>query len=437
MKLFLGLVAIGALSFSQLSSARVIYGADNRLEISESSPLQQKIASSVVSMVSNALISRDSSKPGVVQLGQNTLKDWLESMDDSKIHKSIGSDDQNTKLTFCEGERFVHQPNPSTCSGFLIAPDLVVTAGHCVQDANACSDYSWVFGFEYHSVSNSAGKEIKESDVYKCKKVISSALNMSLGLDYGLIQLDRRVVGRVPLEISSENKILDQAALFIIGSPSGLPLKVAGGANVRKNTHPYFFSANLDSFQGNSGSGVFSATSGIIEGILVRGEQDYVLNKEKGCVEAKKCANNSCRGEDVTRLSAIPEVGIQGALNRAALAGNISHLEKLLALNVWIDFYTKDGQSALHKAAQAGKLNSVQFLISKGADVNLQDSNGNSPLHLLASDVGNLEMIKLLLENKANPELKNNNGETPLMKAISSNNSEVVKLISEVNPSAI
>jgi len=258
-----------------------------------------------------------------------------------------------------------------------------------------------------------------------------------LGLDYGLIQLDRRVVGRVPLEISSENKILDQAALFIIGSPSGLPLKVAGGANVRKNTHPYFFSANLDSFQGNSGSGVFSATSGIIEGILVRGEQDYVLNKEKGCVEAKKCTDNSCRGEDVTRLSAIPEVGIQGALNRAALAGNISHLEKLLALNVWIDFYTKDGQSVLHKAAQAGKLNSVQFLISKGADVNLQDSNGNSPLHLLASDVGNLEMIKLLLENKANPELKNNNGETPLMKAISSNNSEVVKLISEVNPSAI
>jgi hypothetical protein len=437
MKLFLGLVAVGALSFSQISSARVIYGTDNRLEVSESSPLQQKLASSAISMVSNLSITRDPSKPGVVQLGQNTLKDWLESMEDNKIHKTIGSVDQNTKLTFCEGERFVHQPNPSTCSGFLIAPDLVVTAGHCVQDANACSEYSWVFGFEYNSASKSAGKDIKESDVYKCKKVISSALNMPLGLDYGLIQLDRRVVGREPLEISSESKILDQTALFIIGSPSGLPLKVAGGANVRKNTHPYFFSANLDSFQGNSGSGVFNATSGIIEGILVRGEQDYVLNKEKGCVEAKKCLDQSCRGEDVTRLSAIPEVGIQGALIRAAEAGNISHLEKLLALNVWIDFYSKDGQSVLHKAIQAKKLNSVKFLISKGADVNLQDSNGNSPLHLLSSDVGNLEIIKILLENKANFELKNNNGETALMKAISANNTEVVKIISEQTPSAI
>ena len=435
MNLHVGLVVLGTLAISQISYGRVIYGQDNRVEVSEATPLQQKLAKSAASMVSNQVITRDPNRPGVVQLGQHTLKDWLESMEDNKIQKSIQTDgptETSAKLSFCEGERFVNQPNPGTCSGFLIAPDLIITAGHCVQDDNSCTDYSWVFGFEYDIPSKTAGKDIKESDVYHCKRVISNALNMPLGLDYALVQLDRRVIDRGPLEISINDKIQDQTELFIIGSPSGLPLKVAGGANVRTNTHPYFFSANLDSFQGNSGSGVFNASSGVIEGILVRGEQDFVLNKEKGCVEAKKCANNTCRGEDVTRLTAIPEVGIQGALNRAAETGNVKNLEKLLSLNVWVDFYSKDGQSALLKAVKAGKISSVEFLISRGADVNLQDSNGETSLHLLASISNSTEMMNLLLKNKARVDLKNNAGETALMKAISAKNTKAIKILSSL-----
>jgi hypothetical protein len=435
MNLHVGLVFFATLAFSQLSFGRVIYGEDNRVEVSDATPFQQKLAKSAASMVSNLIINRDPHRPGVVQLGQNTLKDWLESMEDNKIQKSVETDEPSetsAKLSFCEGERFINQPNPGTCSGFLIAPDLIVTAGHCVKDADFCTDYSWVFGFEYDIPSKTAGKDIKETDVYTCKRVISNALNMPLGLDYAVVQLDRKVLDREPLEISNENKIPDQTELFIIGSPSGLPFKVAGGAKVRTNTHPHFFSANLDSFQGNSGSGVFNANSGIIEGILVRGEQDYVLNKEKGCVEAKKCANNTCRGEDVTRLTAIPEVGIQGALNRAAESGNIQNLEKLLSLNVWVDFYSKDGQSALIKAVKARKVDSVEFLISKGADVNLQDSNGDTSLHLLASSSNSTELIEILLKNKARGDLKNNAGETALMKAISAKNTKAIKLLSSL-----
>lgn len=435
MNLHVGLVVFATLAFSQLSFGRVIYGEDNRVEVSDATPFQQKLAKSAASMVSNLIINRDPHRPGVVQLGQNTLKDWLESMEDNKIQKSVETDEPSetsAKLSFCEGERFINQPNPGTCSGFLIAPDLIVTAGHCVKDADFCTDYSWVFGFEYDIPSKTAGKDIKETDVYTCKRVISNALNMPLGLDYAVVQLDRKVLDREPLEISNENKIPDQTELFIIGSPSGLPFKVAGGAKVRTNTHPHFFSANLDSFQGNSGSGVFNANSGIIEGILVRGEQDYVLNKEKGCVEAKKCANNTCRGEDVTRLTAIPEVGIQGALNRAAESGNIQNLEKLLSLNVWVDFYSKDGQSALLKAVKARKVDSVEFLISKGADVNLQDSNGDTSLHLLASSSNSTELIEILLKNKARGDLKNNAGETALMKAISAKNTKAIKLLSSL-----
>lgn len=435
MKFHLALAVLTFAGATCVAYGRVIYGQDNRLEVSDSTPFQKSLANSAASMVSNSSITRDAKRPGFIELNQSTLKDWLESMDDSKSLLSNETGEEESRLSFCDGERFINQPNAATCSGFLIGPDLIVTAGHCVQEQTSCSDYSWVFGFEYDSVTQSAGKNIKESDVYTCKRVISNALNMNLGLDYGLIQLDRKVVGRSPLEISNENKIPDLESLFIIGSPSGLPLKVAGGANVRNNIHPHYFSANLDSFQGNSGSGVFNAKTGVIEGILVRGEQDFILNKEKGCVESKKCANDSCRGEDVTRLTAIPEVGVQASFLKAAESGDISTLEKILNINFWIDFYSKDGRSALLKSVKAGAVQSVEFLLNKGADVNLQDAEGNSALHFIASNVSksSIELLKVVLKFNPIRDLKNNIGETPLMKAKSLNNLQFINLLNKKN----
>lgn len=45
----------------------------------------------------------------------------------------------------------------------------------------------------------------------------------------------------------------------------------------------YRFVANLDSFAGNSGSGVFDS-SGKMVGILVAGAADFVVNSTTGCV---------------------------------------------------------------------------------------------------------------------------------------------------------
>ena len=37
----------------------------------------------------------------------------------------------------------------------------------------------------------------------------------------------------------------------------------------------YYFTANLDTYRGNSGSPVFNAITHKVEGVLVRGEQDF------------------------------------------------------------------------------------------------------------------------------------------------------------------
>lgn len=436
MKKSVQLAVLASVFVASGAHARVIYGEDHRLEVYEASPFQQKLASRAATMVSENEMTRDASKPGLVQFSQRTLREWLEASANEKTRKGLFSPKveeaaKSGVVSFCEGEKFTEQANPGMCSGFLIAPDLIVTAGHCADLPTFCSEYRWVFDFKVDENTKKAGIDIKEENIYKCKKVVSNSLSMSLGLDYAVVQLDRRVTDREPLEIRNDDSIANDTALLVIGSPSGLPLKVAGGAKVRKNTHPFYFNANLDTFQGNSGSAVFNAVTGTVEGILVRGEDDFVPNQAKMCIEANKCADDKCRGEDVSRMTQIPEVGVQRALNKAAQAGDMVVLERILKLNIWVDFYTKDGQSALMKAVQGGKKNAVEALIAKGADVNLQDAEGNTPLHHLAKNLNNKieEVLTTLVAAKANLEAKNNAGETPLMVAARLNNTIGAKLL--------
>jgi hypothetical protein len=87
----------------------------------------------------------------------------------------------------------------------------------------------------------------------------------------------------------------------VIGHPCGLPQKYAPGAQVRHNSAGPFFVANLDTYGGNSGSAVFNATNRAVEGILVRGENDFVTNGT--CYVSLVCPTTGCRGEDVTHAT--------------------------------------------------------------------------------------------------------------------------------------
>jgi hypothetical protein len=409
------------------AQARVIYGEDNRVEVFEASAHQQNLARSSAVMISSKKLRRNPRKPGVVQIDQTSLSEWLENPSSEShptdlknfISMSTARIVLKENVKFCQEVRYTSQPSVGACSGFLIAPDLLLTAGHCGGLPTFCSDYQWVFGYQIDPFTKKAGLNVDEQDVYGCKKIIASTLSLGLGLDYTLVQLDRKVTNREPLEIQNDNKIQLNTPLFVIGSPSGLPLKVAGGAKVRKNDHPFFFVSTLDTFSGNSGSGVFNALTGKVEGILVSGEVDFQMNKSPRCLGVKVCKEDECRGENVTRLTAVPEIGVQAALNKAAFAGDMVNLNKILKLNLWINFNTKDGETALMKAVQGGKNVAVAALITRGADVNVQDALGNSALHHLGKNLNNKisKVLETLVSARANLELKNKSGETPLLVA--------------------
>lgn len=266
---------------------KVIYGEDNRVNAQESdNAMFRQLSHSTAAMIPSTSVTFEF---------------------DGLLAK-LKPDNLMKTARVCEEERFATQSAVALCSGFLVGDDLLVTAGHCVKNEFSCKSNKWIFDYRNDLVKPGESAYVDADTVYSCKKIINRALSRTSKNDFALIQLDRKVIGRDVLKVRKEGKVSDNEDIVVIGHPSGLTTIIADGANVRTNTNEFFFVANLDTFGGNSGSAVFNAATGVVEGILVRGETDYKYNRERKCYEVFKCDNDKCRGEDVTRITVIPEL---------------------------------------------------------------------------------------------------------------------------------
>lgn len=270
-------------SFAAQKNIKVIYGDDNRVDVyASTNSMHVELANSTAAMVSKDSISYD--------------------QDDNILLKGTSLEGRG----MCSSERFAKQPTVASCSGFLVGEDLLVTAGHCIKSAADCEKYKWVFDYKVEH-ENQQTVTVPQTSVYNCKEVVNTVLDKLSMDDFALIRLERKVTDRRILEYRRGGKIRKNTPLVVIGHPTGLPAKIADGANVRKLKGKYF-SANLDTYGGNSGSAVFNAQTGVVEGILVRGDRDYVYNRARGCQESNVLANDAGRGEDVTYITNIPEL---------------------------------------------------------------------------------------------------------------------------------
>lgn len=270
-------------AFNTMAVDKVVYGEDNRLDLFEvERALHLDLAASTAGMIPNYRV---------------------EDLNDGTVKLS------GSKLSVCSGEKFNGQLTAANCSGFLVGhkgKQYMVTAGHCVTSQSACKNSKWVFDYKM----NEAGQQehiISKNSVYSCKNLVERKLISSTKDDYAVIELDREVTDRAALNIRYEGEIEVGEEVLVIGHPTGLPTKVAGDAFVRDNSRSKYFETNLDTFAGNSGSAVFNAASGTVEGILVRGHTDYEWKRVNGksCKAPVYCQMDSCRGEDVTKITSI------------------------------------------------------------------------------------------------------------------------------------
>ncbi|MBY0413396.1 MAG: serine protease [Bdellovibrionales bacterium] len=223
---------------------------------------------------------------------------------------------KNAIPNICKDEKFVDQISLGNCSGFLVGKKTLVTAGHCMVNARECADNKWVFGFK------EGVTELVKDQVYSCKKIISQRYVYSENevSDYAVIELDREVTNAKPLETRKFGMIITGTPLVVIGHPLGLPMKATDGAKVqrmndleRESTlrslylRSHYFTTNLDSYAGNSGSPVFNKRTGKVEGILIQGAEDFEYNPDRECMESKKLSNSHHESyEKVMRIKSVP-----------------------------------------------------------------------------------------------------------------------------------
>ncbi len=268
------------LSIGAIARDPVIYGEDNRIETLESkNMLYKRLASATAALIPEKKLRFE---------GRNAFI----------IAPSI-----SMELNICSEEKFSHQPKASDCSGVLVAPDIIATAGHCYMDPSHCGSKYWVFNYTARNARQTRFS-VRSRDVYACKEIIDMQLteawkNSEEYLDYTLIRLDRPVVNTAPVKLARGLPAKNQKVLTI-GNPSGLPQKIADGAWVR-STGKVEFKANLDTFNFGSGSPVFDQESGEYLGVLSRGADDFIQHKTKSCLISNRI-NDSEPGEIIASI---------------------------------------------------------------------------------------------------------------------------------------
>lgn len=272
-------------------NGRVIYGFDNRRDHFCLIPDEKSVVSSSTALV---------------------FADKIINMDETSFEIRTESYKQGYQL--CENERFSEQEIGAFCSGSLLTKRHILTAAHCIDAAvnsntqnpeEPLANMKIVFGFQVNDTSGQPVKKIPTANLFKAKSLVSYEYNGD-GTDWAVVELDREVAPGVATPVSINDTITASLAttqtVSVAGYPAGLAMKYADDATIEsiEAGKPYFLS-NLDTYGGNSGSGVFDQNSGTLVGILTRGDTDFIF--ENGCYRSKVNPQHGGRGESVVKVS--------------------------------------------------------------------------------------------------------------------------------------
>ena len=217
--------------------------------------------------------------------------------------------------------KFLDQPAVAQCTGFLIAPGILVTAGHCITDLKTAKDYYWVFDYTNSIKYNPTEQffEVKQENLYSVTQVLA-AENIDddylKSRDYSVLRLHTET-DRRPYRFRTSGTVANGTQVFTVGAPTGLPLKLAENSRVITTEPETWFMSDTDVFPGNSGGPVFDP-SGWIEGILVRtaaqtltdGEltADYKYDASCDCVKTVEFTEVSgTAGSQTHKINTIPD----------------------------------------------------------------------------------------------------------------------------------
>lgn len=191
----------------------------------------------------------------------------------------------------CEGQSFANSPAIKSvyCSATLVAPDIVVTAAHCLR-TRGCLQMSFLFGLtssDFQGPSEGFSNYInKQEHYFECQNVLEvgsgwtrQGHGQSTENDWAIIRLNRPVPGAVTLPCRRSGRLEVGESVKSVGHPRGLAsiesygsVKHSGSNRLGHN----FVTASFYAESGNSGGGVFSGLD-LFEGTLVETYDPNIL----------------------------------------------------------------------------------------------------------------------------------------------------------------
>ncbi len=226
---------------------RTIYGPDDRIEVSE--------------VVGPARIKAAAATAAVFEANQ------LEPLDDARLR--LRTEPYGVAHRLSDLERFHDQPCAALATAVLVGDALVATAGHVLARVGRVKDLRFCFGFRLDP-GGRAPTEFTAAEIYSGAELLGTHYIPGTLHDWALIRLNARPTA-APLPIRRDVAVARGAAVYMIGHPSGLPAKFAGGARVR-SADALGFLTDLDACVHNSGSPVLlddGAAEPVLDGLLL------------------------------------------------------------------------------------------------------------------------------------------------------------------------
>ncbi|MEM6319081.1 MAG: serine protease [Bacteroidota bacterium] len=209
--------------------------------------------------------------------------------------------------------------------GSAMNPLRLITAAHVlVPPFNELKNFSEELLFVRNfKVSSKGGNKMThiitadKKDIYKptfqhFKKGESLKYELtSTGADWASLEVEGAYGNDLPdagLVINSNPTMITKGqGVYCLGHGLGLPLKMVYNGKISKgvNVNGDFFECNLDLFSGNSGSPIFDCCTHQVIGMLVRGEEEFLLDGK--CI--KLVTENGAKRKKTKADSAVEEYG--------------------------------------------------------------------------------------------------------------------------------
>lgn len=252
---------------------RVVFGGEDRVEARD-------MASSAVRGTHNAVALM-------------TIWDAVSCSDDTREDCTLTTVPVEGGLgaPMCHWEPFHGQEAAGFCTAFLVGEDLVMTAGHCV-DNFPCEDMAFVFDYQ---MALDGTPRTEHLDAYGCEEIVY--VQDDDEADIAVVRVDRNPPAR-PLCIERSDVPDEGTALASVSHPLGLPKKSAD-AGVTGQVDGEYIDTTLDTGPASSGSPVLDRATMTVLGVHVTGpESAWAYDAFNLCMYSVECdEEDGCAGD--------------------------------------------------------------------------------------------------------------------------------------------